>query len=242
MQPFSAADILNLWEHGAGLHAIDQALLVLRHALPECNYDDLADLPIGHRDGLLLDVHRRNFGNELEGYAECPECQERLEFSIACELLSHVNATEQVTTKTVNIDDSDFLLRCPNSRDLAAAIIAGDLKSAKQTLLNLCALRANGSGQASCVLPEATQAVIAAELLAIDPRAETVLDLGCPECGNACRRVFDITAFLWTEIRARARRLLQEVDALARAYGWSEADILGMSEARRALYVQMVIS
>jgi hypothetical protein len=39
---------------------------------------------------------------------------------------------------------------------------------------------------------------------------------------------------------ARARRLLIEVHSLASAYGWSETDILSMSEPRRALYLEMV--
>jgi hypothetical protein len=52
----------------------------------------------------------------------------------------------------------------------------------------------------------------------------------------------EIGQFLWTEIRARARRLLQEIDALARVYHWPEADILGMSDARRASYLEMALS
>ena len=39
---------------------------------------------------------------------------------------------------------------------------------------------------------------------------------------------------------ARAQRLLMEVHLLARAYGWREADILGMSPARRNAYLQRV--
>jgi hypothetical protein len=76
----------------------------------------------------------------------------------------------------------------------------------------------------------------------MDPQAEMLLDLSCPTCGHAWQAVFEIVTFLWTEIRVRARRLLREVDALARAYGWAEGDILAMSEARRGLYLQMALS
>ena len=38
------------------------------------------------------------------------------------------------------------------------------------------------------------------------------------------------------------RRLLQEIDLLARTYGWTEGEILGMTDHRRRLYVGMALS
>jgi hypothetical protein len=95
--------------------------------------------------------------------------------------------------------------------------------------------------QAVDMMPAAVQTAMAAELAAMDPQAEILLDLVCPACGHTWLGVFEIVTFLWSEIRARARRLLQEVDALARAYGWREADVLRMSETRRGLYLQMAV-
>jgi hypothetical protein len=46
--------------------------------------------------------------------------------------------------------------------------------------------------------------------------------------------------YLWTEVRAAARRLLLEVHALASSYGWREADVLEMSPPRRHAYLSMV--
>jgi hypothetical protein len=242
MQSLSDTDILDLWERGAGLHAIDQALLVLSHVLPEHTFDYLTTLPLGQRDALLFQVQRRTFGDRLDAYTECPECRERLEFSLSCDLLSSYAMPSEVSTKTVTIQGGDFTLRCLNSRDAAAAASSEDVEAAKKILLSLCAAPAAGSMQDNDSLPEATEAAIAAELASMDPRAETLLDLVCPACGHAWQGIFEITTFLWTEIRVRARRLLQEVDALARAYGWPEGDILAMSEARRGLYVQMAIA
>ena len=37
---------------------------------------------------------------------------------------------------------------------------------------------------------------------------------------------------------ARARRLLREVDVLARAYGWTEPEVLALDDARRAAYLR----
>jgi hypothetical protein len=76
----------------------------------------------------------------------------------------------------------------------------------------------------------------------MDPCAETLVGLVCPACAHTWLGIFEIMTFLWTAIRARARRLLQEVDVLARVYGWGEADILAMSETRRGWYLQMVLA
>jgi hypothetical protein len=48
--------------------------------------------------------------------------------------------------------------------------------------------------------------------------------------------------FFWNEIHVRGRRLLQEIDLLARTYGWTEGEILGMTDHRRRLYVGMALS
>ena len=73
-----------------------------------------------------------------------------------------------------------------------------------------------------------------------DPQAEVLLDLTCPACGASWQTVFDIAAYFWAELTAEAKRLLREVDALARAYGWREVDILALSPGRRQAYLELV--
>jgi hypothetical protein len=51
---------------------------------------------------------------------------------------------------------------------------------------------------------------------------------------------FDAGSLLWEEIDARARALLAEVHQLAAAYGWSEGQILALSDRRRAVYLDLV--
>jgi hypothetical protein len=67
-----------------------------------------------------------------------------------------------------------------------------------------------------------------------------LVSLDCPECGAGFDADLDPAAFVWAEVEARARRVLIEVDALARAYGWTEADVLALSESRRAAYLAIV--
>jgi hypothetical protein len=144
--------------------------------------------------------------------------------------------------RTVIVEGRSFRLRGPDSRDAAAVAMSGSLEAARRMLLSRCVIHGDASDTSVDALPEPVQAAIAAELAAIDPQAEVLLDLGCPACGRAWQAILDIAAFLWAEIRARARRLLQEIDVLARTYGWTEAEILGLSDTRRGLYLQMAMS
>ena len=66
------------------------------------------------------------------------------------------------------------------------------------------------------------------------------LSLSCPDCGHCWDVPFDIVSYFWGELHVWAQRVLREVHTLASAYGWREADILGLSPLRRELYLQMV--
>ena len=242
MRAFSANDILMLFDHGAGLHAVDRALLVLRCALPEADYEELVRLPLGQRDRLLLEVRQRTFGDVLEAHTECPACKERLEFSLSCAEMLANTPIEAVKAQPVTIEGTQFELRCPDSRDAAEAAACVDVETASARLLERC-VKPNGETVfLGDKISGSQRAVIAAALAALDPAAEILLDLSCPVCSYGCQPLFDINQVLWTEIRGRARRLLQEVDALARVYHWRETEILGMSEARRAWYLEMALS
>jgi hypothetical protein len=73
-----------------------------------------------------------------------------------------------------------------------------------------------------------------------DPQANILLDLTCPACQERWQLGFDIGLFIWDKIENQAHRLLREVHTLARAYAWSETDILALSAARRQFYLEMV--
>jgi len=242
MHTLSPAMTLDVWEQGANLHPLDRALLVLGHCCPEQNYETLQDLSLGQRDCLLFEIYRASFGDALAAFTQCPACHERLEFSLSCSAFLDNGAARQLPTKAVEIDGILFSLRAPTSRDAAAATASASVKAAKNVLLNRCATPTSVINVPIDKLPEPTQAAIAAQIALLDPQAELLVELTCPACSSAWQGIFEVIDFLWAEIRTRARCLLQEIDALARAYGWREADILAMSDARRGLYVQMALA
>jgi len=75
-----------------------------------------------------------------------------------------------------------------------------------------------------------------------DPWANIALDVCCPACGQEDVADFDIASYLWNKIEQRAHHLLDDIHQLAQSYGWSETDILALSETRRAAYISKVQS
>ena len=243
MRALSGDDFLRLWEVGAAQHPLDRALTILAAAEPDQARRELARLPSGRRDARLLDVYEGTFGRRVAGQGRCPECQGRVEFGVDARDLRAASGDDAwEASLTVTSDDYVVTYRLPDSFDLAEIARLSDVAEARRRLLERCILKATCGGAAVTLerLPEAVVALVAEQMAAHDPLAEVELALACPICGHQWQLVFDVASFLWLKIEAQARRLLQEVDALARAYGWREADILAMSSGRRQAYLEMV--
>lgn len=238
MRALAAAEVLHLWETAHRCHPLDQALALLMAAEPGRSRDDLAVLPIGRRDAGLLALRQATFGDRMNGCSTCPRCGAEVEFEIACSAL-HAPAGE-VQECAFQAHGYHLRVRPLTSFDLAAAATAGQVSAARCELLRRCVIEARcGDAVVSAdMLPEAVSDAVAEAALAADPQAELLLDLTCPECEQRWQAAVDIANILWAEVADRAQRLLMEVHLLARAYGWREADILGMTEVRRAGYLE----
>lgn len=243
MRPLTTTDVLHIWEMAERQGPVDQALTILAAACPELTTEQLADLSLGQRDRRLLMLRQWLFGPELRGFAECPQCREHLEFTLAIPAIGDTEAVEAIPEEgAFSTAGFEFTFRLPNSRDLIAAAACPDPRQARQLLIKRCLQDARQEGAAitSAELPEAVLAQLATQLAECDPLQEVLLDMACPECGHRWQALFDIVTFFWAELAAQARRLLREVHTLARAYGWREADILTMSVRRRQSYLEMV--
>ncbi len=242
MRRLFAHDLFEVWEAGRDRHPVDRALILLGAACPELAWDELADLSVGARDARLLSVREQTFGPRLDGFAECPRCAEGLQFGVAVADL-RVSPKTGTGEQTLELVAEDFSLRfrLPDSRDLGAAAACEDPAVARNLLVRRCVLQATRDGQpiAAGDLPAEAASALSRRMAEHDPQAEVQLDLHCPACDHRWQASFDIVAFLWVELAAYARRLLREVHALARAYGWSEADVLSMSALRRRSYIEM---
>ena len=245
--PLTGEALLRVWEVGARQHPIDRALTILAASHQNVPPDRLAALTVGHRDAALLDLRAATFGPMLRGFVACPACSERLDVALeAPEIRSPaypaLSEPVEQPAGAFEIDGWAIHYRLPDSRDLAAIAAAPDAASGRAELLRRCLLAAERDGVAAqpADLPEAVVRELAQRMAERDPQAEILLDLGCPACERRWQAPFDIVLFFWEEITAAARRLLRDVHALARAYGWRETDVLAMSPRRRQAYLELV--
>jgi hypothetical protein len=244
MCPLTATDVLRIWELGESQDPVDQALTILAAACPELTTEQLADLSLGQRDRRLFILHQWLFGPDLRGFVQCPQCRERLEFTLGVPAIGDAEPVEAASEERVfSAAGFDLRFRLPNSRDLIAAAACPDSRQARQLLVQRCLQEARREEETALTggeLPEAVMAHLATRLAECDPWQEVLLDLACPACGHRWQPLLDIVTFLWAELAAQAKRLLREVHTLARAYGWREADILALSLRRRQSYLEMV--
>ena len=205
------SELLSIWERGEGQRPSGRAL-----ALLSSSADELASMPIGQRDAALLDLRVQLFGDAFSGLTTCPTCGEDVELTFdASEVRRPPSIAGAMTVA-----------------ELASIESMTDLDAARAALL---ARRVDPS-----TLPAEEIDAMVARLAELDPQADVAIELECPECSHVWREPFDIVTFFWTEVAVAAKRLLGEVHELASAYGWSERDILNLSPARRAAYLEMV--
>lgn len=227
--PLSPAQTLALWERGAPLHALDRAALLCAAARPDLPPQDIADLPLGTITDGLLALRVASWGARLSGHADCPRCGQRMgmDIDLAALLAEPPAARAEHSLR-------GQALRLPSLRDLAAVAGEPDPERAVRKLLARCLDQPECSRADPALLDEAEAA-----LEALDPHADIALALCCPACGTAVEAQLDAGSLLWDELDARARALLREIDVLARAYGWSEGEILALGPLRRAHYLDL---
>ena len=239
MRPLSVTELLAAWERGLDVPPTERALTLLAACSTEAP-DALARLSIGRRDARLLVLRELTFGAQLTSLAACPACGERMECTFNVSDLRVAPELEPVEAFTLTLDDDEMRFRLPNSLDQLALATCTDVASARDLLLQRCLLTTHGAEIRVARLPLSAWAQIAEQMERADPQADIQLDMSCAACGHRWQEAFDIGSFFWTELDAWARRLLLDVHTLARAYGWSEHDILNLSAPRRQFYLNLI--
>ncbi|MGP7996177.1 MAG: hypothetical protein ACLPKI_02390 [Streptosporangiaceae bacterium] len=245
--------LLTAWEAGVGRPAVERAVTLAALASGR-SAGDVADLPLGECDRLLLALRERCFGPHLDGLADCPACGAGLDVRIDIDELRVAAEPSPRGEQVIDVAGTEIRLRPLTSRDVGAC--DGD----RDRLLARCVVRtprvpSGPDAPASPDAPGATDApelpeipesdllkAIEASLDQLDPRAAVALALDCPGCGAAWQAPVDVTEFVWSEVDRFARRLLADVHALARAYGWTESDVFAVSPARRRCYLEACLA
>ncbi len=223
------ADMLAAWEAGADRSALDRALVLLWAG--GTGEADLAGLPLERRDRALLGLRAASFGDAMACLGACPACGEAIELDLSAARLAE--ALPPGGAEVLALPGGDVVIRSFDSRDLAAAAACPAPEAARAILVErvVDALPPGPEG--------AERAAIAARVEARAADAEIVLALDCPACGHGWAEVLDVARFVWAEVEAAALRLMGEVAEIARAFHWSEADILAMTPLRRRAYLSL---
>ena len=242
----SSSLLLEIWESGQRLHPLDRGLLILDRAYPQMGRDGWAALPVGRRDGVLLDLYIATFGAQFIGTIPCPHCAEALEFDLYLPTLKvESDRLSDGDSHRFAIGAYEFHFRPANTFD-QVALLAGEARvdTARQILRQRCLLNVTYQGEPIVLadVPPAVYDQFAEAMTDVDPQAVLMMALSCPACQAGCSALFDIVHIFWSKLSFSARRLIQDIHLLASAYGWSEADILNLSAKRRQAYLNAVVS
>ena len=220
------AALLDIWEQGQGLSPVAQAKLLLAAALPGLDEAALGEIRISTADVAFLRLRRAIFGASLPAETACGRCAERLEFELDVETLIDglARSSEGDSTTTDRIR-----FREPTIADLVAVAGACDVDAALRGLAALCWLDDQAASPSEVEI---------AEIDKLYGQAAIRLRLNCAACGQTWNEVFDVAAYLWEELEQRALTRLDEIHVLASAYGWSEPQVLALSDSRRSAYLR----
>ena len=237
--------LLDLWERAHGLSDSERALALAASVAPAVEPAKLADQPLGDRDLRLVEFHRRHAGPTLEATAQCPACEASVELAVDSELLVEVHRHAQ-PVEPVRVDDRVVTWRPLTSNDVLAASALAKEPGADQTGADQTGDDEAGVADllvAMCIgedgADEEIRAAVAEAVAASDPLAEILIDTACAECDTPFVAEVDISRHAMAAFERASRKLISEVDALGRRYGWTEAEILAVPPQRRKKYLAL---
>lgn len=202
---------------------------------PGAGRDDIRSLSIGDRERLLLALFALSFGPTPELSAVCGRCSERLELPVDVTDLIVPPSSGACLEHAEDVGGTQVRFRLPTGKDQEAVadLALADPEAAALLLLQRCLIDASG------VDAGLLRKWMADRLVALDPQAETIVEADCPACGAPARVLVDAGPLLFAQV-ASMRRLMAEVDRIARVYHWSESAILALPAARRRQYLELI--
>lgn len=226
MSALTASEIITAWEAGSARAPLDRALFLLWVAGDQA---DLPGLPLSERDRRLLQLRGATFGPGLGSTALCPGCGAQMEVELDVRELAASLPVRQ--HETLRLGETQVEVRPLNSRDLAAA--------SRLPAENVPLFLRNRIADSSEELADDKLLEIDALIEEREGEGELNITLTCADCATTWVEQLDVVDHLWREVESAALRVLGEVAEVAVAFGWSEADILAMTPARRSAYLTL---
>lgn len=201
--------------------------------------DQILQLTAGDRERLLLAMSARLLGPELDLVTACPSCRNLAEVPVRFEDVIASRPAPTPDRVALAAGDGRWMARCrpPTGADLERAVHGGP--DAARKLIVDCLLELigpAGNRVAAGALPAECETRVANVLANLDPAAECRMEIECPSCAEKIEVLIDGFTILRTGLGG-AQQLYDEVFRMARAYHWSEAEILSLPLKRRRHYL-----
>jgi hypothetical protein len=194
------------------------------------------DLVASDRDRLLAAVYERAFGDRIESTLTCVKCKQPfdLDFSLRG-LIEAVNQrsgntdwTYSASGRFENSKGQWFCLPTSGDEIKLCGMSAGE---AEMSLLELCTGQGEWDGD---------RETFEGLLETVAPLLDMELTAKCVECNQVQTVHFDIQTFLLGAIVTERRRLLNEINRIARAYAWPLDEILSLRRTDRRYLVELI--
>lgn len=165
-----------------------------------------------------------------------PECGQLLEIELPLADLDalHDESTDADLLHFPTQESGEVAFRRPSGEDLRQWREASAPPEA--VLRSLVVTRENAAAPAALPAPEECAEAFA-EFDGLVAFQVTTL---CPHCGREGSHAIDLETLALNQLAGLQQRLFRENHRLARAYGWSESDILQVPRVRRLRYLAQV--
>lgn len=232
------SSILNIWDSCVDKNQAFKGVALASLALNEKNHSNISDWSIEKRDVALFHVRKTLFGNKFSNIAHCPQCNQTVEWDLYLQQMGIPNLIDIPDNLEIPIKIADYnlMVRLPNSNDL--------FSNNKDKIIENCILNFKEYNEQLIdqKIPDILVNQISSKYDEICKASNITYHLNCVECEHKWQVIFDIVAYLWKEIDQWAKSFLGQIYMLAKTFGWSETDIINMSDNRRNYYLNLLNS
>ncbi|MGB8466945.1 MAG: hypothetical protein WCE49_18510 [Terrimicrobiaceae bacterium] len=195
------------------------------------------ELPVSDLETIAAVLHGACYGERVESLLKCDRCGRGFDVSFDLGAVLRGLGGQRDTSISGPDENGVFTLRdgrqfrLPTGADELAVADLG-LADATRELRSRCVIHGDF---------EADPDVLDAAMEACGPLVSQDLSASCPHCRANHTTRFQVRPFLLHALASERRFLNYEIHWLARSYGWSRTEILGMTRDDRRLHAKLVL-
>jgi hypothetical protein len=197
--------------------------------------DDWGQLTVTDFEVLMLAIRSQTLGEDVDLGLACPGCRARVEIGFRASDYARGPAPRRPAAVTPDPERPGWYrlgetrFRLPTAEDQAAVAGRAD---ATRALAERCLDPPRPQAKARARVERA--------MAAMAPEVSRPIAGRCPECGAAVEAPLHVTRLVIGEMIRDTASLHEEIDLIARAYHWPEAEILALPRARRRAYAERI--